>query len=136
MLGKHDRDIHHAQGVLKFLYYEIRWYVDMYLRGDGAGAANPDLWALFDSLAGPQDDWRHLHEFDLQRRKSALVQFICRTLHRRIIPDGDLSIILLPVDILSTHQRILTKVPPADASEFWHRRKTLSVQYWRALTTY
>lgn len=101
-----------------------------------------DSCPLLASLAGSGEDWHKFNDLDAERRQSFLIHFICRVLHQRMVPDGDLNTPLLPVDMLSTYRRMLTKCPEwflatwndGDRQSF-ERRKLIVRQHWRAITT-
>lgn len=125
--------------------FHVRRFVSHYLMAVKPGAAGPEQTAALESLAGPDEDWGHIHEYNETRRLSALRRFIGRALYNCMIPEGDVSITLLPTDILSVYQRMLTKglspsppycLPNPDTTEYRRRTSAMLLQYWRLITTY
>lgn len=135
----------HLHSLLPIFHSRVSDYVRHYVAGIGSdnSSANPYQSSCFTDLAGPHEDWDRLLEFDQERRESALTHFICRFLYRRMVHDGDLAITLLPVDMLSTYRRMLTKSQPTfegyvseETVHHFKRITLLSRNYWRVLTTY
>lgn len=137
-----------------WLHYAVRKFVSEFVGGSGTDMAHGGL--PFDSnkfhqlAGGAHDDWDKLLEMEEKDRHDTLVHFICRVIYLRIIPDGNCSITLLPPDILSTYQLMLTKIPPRGLPTenppdcIWKRRTSgeqaresqMLLQYWRAFTVY
>lgn len=133
-----DRDKHIQ------LWHMVNQFVHNFARGTGPGrnglSYNSDK---FHQLSGgAHEDWDTLLELHPTDRGDAVVHFVCRVLHQRMVPDGDLNITLLPVDILTAYRRMLTKVPlkgwsmvEKDPDEQARDSRRL-LQCWRAFTVF
>lgn len=132
--------------IVRELHWLVGDFVSHYLGGTGTDPDHPFDRSKFHRLAGgSHDDWDNLPEMSKTVRESTLCHFICRVLYQRMISDGDLTITLLPTDMVSTYRRFLTKLPHLPHGYFvnsgWPaedrlRISTMLRQYWRTLTVY
>jgi hypothetical protein len=93
--------------------------VSTLFHGNGIEVNGPYQSSVFAELAGDNEDWHRLIEFDREQRWSTLVHFICRFLYHRMTTDGEISTSLLPVDMLSTYRRMLDEMPA-----FYYRQRS------------
>lgn len=127
----------------EFIHFagRISTFVMWYAEGTGQDTDFPiDHEKLHRLAGGSLEDWTNITSLDKVHRGHALTKLICRVLYQRMIPTGDCSITLLPANMLSTYQQMLTKLPVqgpmTGIQEDRQRDLTMLRQHWRAMTAF